>query len=1304
MGTAGGLAAERCRRRRMGELDAGMLGLGLLGKLFLKMIGGTRNERINRARMRFVREQINPLEEALRRLSDAELRTRSDELRRRRAEGASRDSIMAEAFALVRESCRRARLDWERGRALPVGVLAPRHWETVAPGGELQDLNVHRQFDVQLAAGMILDEGWVAEEATGEGKTIACYPAVYMAHLDGMHTHVVTVNDYLVARDALSAAQAFGRLGVTVGYITAEMESAERKPQYACDVTYGTNSEFGFDYLRDNMKLSVEEQVQGRLDFAIVDEVDSILIDEARTPLIISGPAYGQTDLYKKANQVTKSLVEAERKRKAREPHTHEQIPSLEQELEQLEQRLAEAGRDAQGALEDQREQVGTRLREARRRLEPYYELQLDKKSAYLTHEGVTVAQDIAGVGSFYVGANMDWPHLMEQSLKAHLVYKRDKDYVVQAGRVIIVDEFTGRLLEGREWSDGLHQAVEAKEHVAIKEENQTLATITIQNYFKMYRKLAGMTGTAMTEAAELMKIYGLDVVAIPTHRPVNRVDHNDRIYADDEAKYRALVEEINAVSKSGRPVLVGTTSVEKSELLSDMLQKKYGVVHHVLNARPENADKEAYIVSQAGRQHDLKKGSKKMVGNVTIATNMAGRGTDIKLGPGVVYDKCRVPSAEGLNEYARAGLIDEADIPVLLSHIEGDDLFPPGVNKCCLYCEQCDLATNCAHCFKPRIDPDFPLRGRMECRQEVPCGLHIVGTERHEARRIDNQLRGRSGRQGDPGSSRFFLSLHDDLISIFAGDWMRKVLGWLGLTGDVAIEDRRVSRGIARAQRKVEERNFDIRKNLLEYDEVMDYQRREFYSRRQQILEGRGLEGLVREMIGTSVAEAAEDYLAGRYPQRCIAEWARQELQIPVQDEQIRVESLEELGGLEADLRSMAKEEAANNISMTLGEYMDQDVDRREWDLGGLSSWAMSRFGVNLPQNQLRKMQPHEVEQALTAAAFERIDKTNLSGAKEFLQPDFAEASLADWASAKFNVRVRPEDLKGELELVTRRLQEMVEQAYRRREIEYPVEYALERTIGQAEGENVYALSSLADWANRKFDAGLSVDRLRQMSPEEIRSELIELSQAWSDGERLEGLIRGALGSEPSVDAAIEFARHRFDTELQAEDFDGDVPGKLLQVGRSFLRREMTELERSVLLQIYDSSWKDHLLAMDHLKSGIGLRGYAEQDPRVAYKREGARLFQEMIGGVRDKITDMIFKARLTAGAEIASVYEIASLVHEQLQGYDHLARDMADQQAAAAPRKVETIVREAPKIGRNAPCPCGSGKKYKKCCGRNV
>ena len=532
----------------------------------------------------------------------------------------------------------------------------------------------------------------------------------------------------------------------------------------------------------------------------------------------------------------------------------------------------------------------------------------------------------------------------------------------------------------------------------------------------------------------------------------------------------------------------------------------------------------------------------------------------------------------------------------------------------------------------------------------------------------------------------------------------MRKVLGWLGLQGDVAIEDRRVSRGIARAQRKVEERNFEIRKNLLEYDEVMDYQRREFYSQRQMILEGRGLEGLVRDMIRTSVSEAVEDYLAGGYPQRCIAEWARQTLQIPIQNERIRAETLEEMPSLQADLRDLAKDEAVNNISMTLGEYMDPDVDRREWDLRGLSGWAMSRFGVNLAQNQLRKMQPQEVDKALTAAAFEQIDKADLSGAAQFLQPNFAESSLAEWALAKFDVAVRAEDLKGALEDVERWLQDLVEEAYRRREIEYPVEYALDMTVGQTEGENVYALGSLADWANRKFDAGLSGETLREMRPDEIRGRLIELSEAWCGGEQLEGLIRRELGTAPSMDAAIEMADTRFDTDLTAEDFDSDVMGKLVEVGRHFLRREMTELERFVLLQIYDSSWKDHLLAMDHLKSGIGLRGYAEQDPRVAYKREGARLFQGMLSGVRDKITDMIFKVRLTAGAEMANVYEISGMVHEQLQGYDHLARDMADQQAAAAPRKIETIIRDKPKVGRNDPCPCGSGKKYKKCCGKNV
>jgi preprotein translocase subunit SecA len=1256
---------------------------GFLGSLFIKAIGGTRNERIVRGKARFVRERINPLEERARALSDDQMRAKTSELRRRLADGERRDDVLAEAFSLIREASRRARN--------------------------------HRQFDVQLVAGMILDEGTIAEEATGEGKTIACYPAIYMAALEGKKVHVITVNDYLVQRDAEFARPIFELLGLSVGFINAGMTNEQRQPQYACDVTYGTNSEFGFDYLRDNMKLSKADQVQGALDFAIVDEVDSILIDEARTPLIISGPAYGDTDRFRKADAVAREVIARNRPWEL----ANRQAEALKRQRKAL---LGEAGKvrgEEAAKVREKLESAEKELADADSRLAAcvkMYEVELDKKSVHMTHEGVSAAQDIAGIGSFYVGGNMEWPHLMEQALRAHLVYEKDKDYVVQQGRVIIVDEFTGRLLEGREWSDGLHQAAEAKERVAIKEENQTMATITYQNFFRLYKKLAGMTGTAMTEATEFLKIYKLDVVSVPTHRPVNRVDHNDRIYADDDPKYDAIVEEIQAVRMKGRPVLVGTTSIEKSERLSEMLTRRHGVEHQVLNARPENAAREADIVMEAGQQRPLKKGARQMVGTVTIATNMAGRGTDIKLGPGVVYEKCKVPPAEEL-----AGL-----------GVEAETLFPAGAAKCCIHCPQYDAATNCAHCFKPKVDGDFPARGRTRCALDVPCGLHIVGTERHEARRIDNQLRGRGGRQGDPGSSRFFLSLRDELLSIFAGEWTLKVLGWLGLQGDVSIEDRRVSKGIERAQKKVEERNFEIRKNLLEYDEVMDFQRRAFYSRRQQVLEGRDIDTIIRNMLEGSIAEAVAAYLDGRYARRCVAEWARQNLQVPVRDDQIRAAGPEDLGDLEQDLRQRAKDEASNVIAMTLGEYMDAEADAKEWDLKGLCAWAMARFGVNFSQNQLRKMTPREVEQELVRAASERIDGLELSGLSRFLEPSFSAAAMAEWARNKFGIEVSAGELGDDAAGAQRVLADRVRRAYARREIEYPPEYAIGMTVGQTGLDNAYAVSSLAEWANRKYDAGLDPQSLKDAKLPEIQRRLVALSEEWLAGGRLEKSIRDAIGGDPAPADAIEFARERFDTELRPEDMDGSaatatgassssamgraewaassgpasggdgrVFARIVEAGRQFLRREMTELERFVLLQIFDAAWVDHLLAMDHLRGGIGLRGFAERDPKVAFKLEGTKLFEEMTAGVREKVTDMVFKVRLRAGEQVSSAYRVSQMVHQQLSGYDHLTQGL-DMAAASEPRKVATIIREAPRVGRNDLCPCGSGKKYKKCHGK--
>ena len=1232
--------------------------LKALGRTFLKLIGGTRNERLIRSRLDYVVTKINPLEPEMRALSDQELLARSEGIRHRLAAGGRREQVKPEAFALIREASRRAQN--------------------------------HRQFDVQLVAGMVLDEGSIAEEATGEGKTIACYPAIYMAALEGMHTHVITTNDYLVRIGADFAKPIFELLGVSVGYITVGMESFERKENYACDVTYGTNSEFGFDYLRDNMKTSVERQAQGPLDFAIIDEVDSILIDEARTPLIISGPAYGETARYSKADSVARELI----KRHRPWDQAKQRVDSLDRELKTM---LGEQGKAKGPAADEIRAKVEGlqgKLDQARATIESelqLYEVEKDRKSAHMTHEGTRIAQEIAGVGSFYVGANMEWPHLMEQSLRSHLVYERDKDYVVQNGEVIIVDEFTGRLMEGREWSDGLHQAVCAKERVQVKEENQTLATITLQNFFKLYKKLAGMTGTAITEAPEFVKIYSLDVVCVPTHRPINRMDHDDRIYADEAAKLRALVEEIHTVSTAGRPILVGTTSIEKSEQLSEMLTHTYGTEHQVLNGRVNDADREGEIVKLAGLQRPLKKGSKQMVGTVTIATNMAGRGTDIKLAPGVVYEKCRVPSDEDVRAMG----------------LEPDPLYPSGVNKCCINCGRYSADPSCAKCFKPKQDSDFPLRGRSDCRENVPCGLHIVGTERHEARRIDNQLRGRAGRQGDPGSSRFFLSIRDELLAIFAGEWTLKILSFLGLQGDVAIENKRVSNGIARAQKKVEERNFETRKNLLEYDEVMDYQRHRFYADRQKVLEGRDLEDLVGEMIQEATDEAIADYLAEDYRQRCIAEWAGKNIQLPVRPDQIRAHGPDDLDDLMRSLKSRAKDEAVGTIAITLGEYMDEDIPQKQWDLKGLSSWAMSRFGVNISQNQLRRMSPEEVDLQLNEVAAVRIDELDLTSLAIYLAADFPIRSIAAWAWGKFGIELTPDDLGGAAashQNVRDVILGRVSDLYRRREIEYPAEYAMDMTVGRSGPDNVYAVGQLVEWANHKYDAGLTPEDFQGVNPSDIYDRLVEISAAWSAAERLDECIRGALGSDPTAPAAVEFARSRFDTELDESDFDGDITARLREIGSKFLRREMTELERYVLLQIYDQSWKDHLLNMDHLKDGVGLRSFAEQDPRVVYKREGARQFREMLAGVRDKVTDMIFKVSLSAGEEqVSSVYDISDTVHEQLSGYDHLTAGMDPHAAQSTHARPQTIVRNIPKVGRNDPCPCGSGKKYKKCCGKN-
>ncbi|HHM12782.1 MAG TPA: preprotein translocase subunit SecA, partial [Planctomycetaceae bacterium] len=734
-------------------------------------------------------QAIGELEERYRAMSDAELKEQTAKFRARLKAGETLDDLLVEAFAVCREAGRR--------------FLGMRH------------------YDVQLIGGMVLHSGRIAEMVTGEGKTLVATLPAYLNALEGKGVHVVTVNDYLARRDMEWMAPLYMGLGITVGAIQSNMSVDERQAAYACDITYGTNNEFGFDYLRDNMRPAARgddrfpkhlQQSQGPLNFAIIDEVDNILIDEARTPLIISGPAFDDPRKYTEADRIARQLVK-----------------------------------------------------------DKHFTVNEKDHHVTLTDEGVRQAEKLAGVESFYTAGNMEWPHLIDNALKAHYLYKRDVNYVVKEGRVVIVDEFTGRLMEGRQWSDGLHQAVEAKEGVRIKEETQTLATITLQNFFKLYKKLAGMTGTAMTEATEFWKIYKLDVIAIPTNRPLQRIEHPDVIYATEREKYEAVADEIERLNKwdeirlksgeiilgqierendaeirlvrrgsssrknlevirkeeiadiqrRGRPVLVGTVSIEKSERLSKLLDQR-GIRHEVLNAKYHK--REAEIVAQAGR-----------LGAVTIATNMAGRGTDIILGGN----------------------------PETMAWARLQDKYPTRL----------DVPREEWDALVAEIEAAEKMKEEAELVKSLG-GLHVIGTERHEARRIDLQLRGRCGRQGDPGSSRFYLSLEDDLMRIFAGPWIQALLK-KSLPEGEPLESKMVTRRVEGAQKKVEERNFEIRKNLLEYDEVMDEQRKRVYSYRQQILDGANCRHMIEEMLREEIAYHVDMFMDRDYGVESFAQWA---------------------------------------------------------------------------------------------------------------------------------------------------------------------------------------------------------------------------------------------------------------------------------------------------------------------------------------------------------------------------------------------------------------------------------------------
>ncbi len=1254
------------------------------GWVFYKFSPG-RNDRVVMDLRRFVRASVDPLEERIRALSDEELRGKRAELQQRLADGATLEEIRPEAYACVREASRRAR--------------------------------EHRQFECQLIGGRVIEDNSVAEMRTGEGKTIVCYMANYMKVLQGLKVHMVTVNDYLVKRDAEFCRPIFELLGVTVGYIASEMDSygegaRVRQQHYACDITYGTNSEFGFDYLRDNMKTNPADLVQGAQDFAVVDEVDSVLIDEARTPLIISGPAHDDLGKYSQADTVARAMIARQREVNQQFAGRIEQVlaetPKQVQDEPKFRDGINKFKADPMWLTAEEAEAIGHTL---------YVVVELDRKSAHMTEHGAKFAQQQLGMGTFYETRNMNWPHYIDNALKAHLCYQRDKEYVVQEGKVVIVDEFTGRLMVGRQWSDGLHQAVEAKERVQIKQESQTLASITLQNLFKLYRQLAGMTGTAMTEAEEFMKIYKLEVISIPTNKPIRRIDYNDKLYKSISSKFNAIVEEIRSYSHNGypedpwtlfemlrearkllrnqargdrdnaelgqsieliddalkqfnegkgdpsamqqtylqlagehvggRPVLVGTVSVESSKQLSDALTRTYGVEHEVLNA--ENHAREADIIHKAGQQHERTTGKKKkMVGNVTIATNMAGRGTDIVLGPGV------------------------ADIG----------------------------------------------------------GLHVVGTERHESRRIDNQLRGRCGRQGDPGSSRFFLSFEDDLIKLFMGEWLLKMLNRFALEEGVPIEHRSLTSGIERAQKKVEERNFGIRKNLLEYDEVPDQQRKEFYELRRRVLVGEDLSGLIWDMLDETVRDEINRYLDPQYPANCAADWVASTVGVNVEAEKLDTSEIEVL---KVDVRDQADAELRGNVSRTFGEYVDPTLEVEEWDLRGLVNWV-EQYNLKISQNEVKQSDPHELEQRIIEAAIVQLEGTDWTGLASFVDPRFGRRRLAAWAHDKFGLELDVDELTNKApEEVEQMLGERMRAAYREREIEYPVVAIIEYALRQAGSNRNVFYEQVARWANRKYALDLTYEHFAGKEPQQVFDELRGLNAEYLTNGKLDSEIDAAMDRHAG-DELLAWARERFGRMAEQADLSpeqSDLRSRLHRCGYEMLRFELTQIERMVLLMTFDQAWKDHMYAMDLMRTGIGFRGYAERDPKIEFKREGTRLFNEMMSNIRARVTDLIFKvgavdpgaagegpdAGVPAEPQPPSLAPQMTATHAdatgagfaqpppppQAQGQQG-GGDITGQggQMPETPPPPTTFKREQPKVGRNDPCPCGSGKKYKACHGK--
>ncbi len=1134
-----------------------------------------------------------------------------------------------------------------------------------------------RHYDVQLVGGMVLYAGGIAEMVTGEGKTLVATLPAYLNALEGKGVHVITVNDYLARRDMEWMAPLCMNLGLTINAIQSGMSTQEKQAAYQCDITYGTNNEFGFDYLRDNMRPAAKgddrfpsdaQQCQGPLNYAIIDEVDNILVDEARTPLIISGPADLDLGRYAEADRVARQLQ-----------------------------------KDLHFVVDEKQHNVT------------------------LTDDGIRAAEELAGVESFYTAGNMEWPHLIDNSLKAHFLYKIDVNYVIKDQQIVIVDEFTGRLMEGRQWSDGLHQACEAKEGVPIKQETQTFATASLQNIFKMYKKLAGMTGTAMTEADEFWKIYKLDVVAIPTHREMQRIEHADLIYLNEKDKFRAIADDVErahkwdvltlkdgseiwgkiqsetddavaivpknqkqaesvsrttiaAMERAGRPVLVGTVSIEKSERLSHMLETR-GIAHNVLNAKKHG--REAEIVAQAGR-----------IGAVTIATNMAGRGTDIILGG----NPETMAWAQLQNTYPT-----RLEVP--------DDVWKKLVDE---------------------IDEKEQMSAEGEIVRDVG-GLYVLGTERHESRRIDLQLRGRCGRQGDPGGSRFFLSLEDDLMRIFAGDFVKSVMERMGMKEGEAIESSLVTRRIAAAQKKVEERNFEIRKSLLEYDEVMDEQRKRVYRYRQNLLDGHSSRNMILGLIRAEIETHVETFLEPNYGIETFATFAGTQLQC-----QLDARDFSNMDFEMAD--SYAKDQAQRKSEVTVAEAVEENLPsgmEEEWNWKAMATWANTRLQTNYQDHQLKQLDRDEMIDEFVEKAHAVIENTDLSEGEPLLDAEYGLRVLCAWMRNKFGIETTPDEFRDieDSRKVSGTLIERAEAAYTEKEAEYPVLTGISR-FTESQGPQVSLdREGLIAWVQGRFDTELSVDEIK-LNRDDLKQQLIQHSKSTAShsiaaleqatakvaeifsGADDESTALLASGDSGNLESLVEWLGSELNHETTVEDLSRMDRAELtLAVQGAVDDRfypEMRRMERQILLNIVDDAWKNHLLSMDHLRSSVGLKGYAQMDPKVEYKREGMRMFETMWGTIGERVSELIFRMESFNEAFIRSTWVDARPRHDDAHEAGSVARmpsDTAAQRAASGSEsrgdgevKPEPIRKVEPRIGRNAPCPCGSGKKYKSCCMRKM